>query len=415
MTAHVLSGRLALLLLPAVLGLGACSFGSDWLAFRGQEGKGYTTNAVRPPIGIKWKLSLQSDRRGAYAFNNPVLKDGICYFGSTDGNFYALDLETGFMRWVFKTGAAVNSIPCADDTAVYFGSNDGRVYAAGLKDGRRLWEFDTGRTVQSAIIRYKDFVVFSSDGGSTFFLDPAGREVFSLPNPVWYYHTFQIHDDLVYFAPGPPENPVSFGVFDLKTRSYAWVLDAAEFDTHWYSFEALHGESVFFSTGLSNGQGWDLAFYAFDRKTGARRWSEHDRARLPGGLRPNEQFERNIRLLDYMAPAIAPGWFGGGTLVYSVGDTRLRAFDTGSGESRWTRDFPVATSSAAIVAADRVYVGLAAGRPGVSRLACLSARDGRDLWSLEVEGNILSPPVISGKWMIFGTDRNIMYVLEQVL
>ena len=40
--------------------------------------------------------------------------------------------------------------------------------------------------------------------------------------------------------------------------------------------------------------------------------------------------------------------------------------------------------------------------------------NGRLLWEMELEGALLSAPVIAGKWMVFGTDRNYFYVLEEV-
>jgi hypothetical protein len=33
---------------------------------------------------------------------------------------------------------------------------------------------------------------------------------------------------------------------------------------------------------------------------------------------------------------------------------------------------------------------------------------------MEIEGALLSAPVISGKWIIFGTDKNMFYVLEEL-
>ena len=77
-----------------------------------------TVNAVYPPFGVKWKLKLQPDRNRLRAFNPAVVKDETIYFGSTDGNLYALDIETGFMRWVFKSEAAINSVPFADEDTV---------------------------------------------------------------------------------------------------------------------------------------------------------------------------------------------------------------------------------------------------------------------------------------------------------
>jgi outer membrane protein assembly factor BamB len=47
-------------------------------------------------------------------------------------------------------------------------------------------------------------------------------------------------------------------------------------------------------------------------------------------------------------------------------------------------------------------------------LIVLSARDGRVLWRLPIEGALLSAPVVAGKWIIFGTDQNLFYVLEEL-
>ena len=38
----------------------------------------------------------------------------------------------------------------------------------------------------------------------------------------------------------------------------------------------------------------------------------------------------------------------------------------------------------------------------------------RKLWEMETKGAILSAPVVSGKYLIFGTDLNYFYVMEEV-
>ena len=56
--------------------------------------------------------------------------------------------------------------------------------------------------------------------------------------------------------------------------------------------------------------------------------------------------------------------------------------------------------------------GTKGGKP--PKLVCLAARNGKKLWELELDGAILSAPVIAGKWIIFGTDKNLFYVLEEL-
>jgi outer membrane protein assembly factor BamB len=370
---------------------------------------------VNPPLAVKWKLELQVGAEPTYAFNNPVVLGDTLYFGSTDGNFYALDIQSGYMRWVFKTSGAINSVPYADGTNVYFGNNAGKVYAVSQKRGEEAWSFQTDSTVQSTIVGYKDFVLFASDGGTAYFLGRDGRQRFTLPNPVWHYNAFQVYDDVVYFAPAPPSRPHAFGAFDLRQREYLWVLDTDLFQSIWYSFPALRSDNLFFATADLGGNYWRLDYYAFRRRTGQRVWAYQDLSDW-GDLPVDAEalFARNMRLLDFMAPAL---WRN--LVIYASGDTAVRAFRAGSGQLAWKRTFDQVTSSSVTVAGNRLYFGLrgddspyGGGRP--ARLVCLSARNGRLLWQMDVEGALLSAPVIAGKWMVFGTDRNFFYVLEQV-
>jgi outer membrane protein assembly factor BamB len=70
------------------------------------------------------------------------------------------------------------------------------------------------------------------------------------------------------------------------------------------------------------------------------------------------------------------------------------------------------------VAGDRVYIGLREGTnpadPKPSRIVCLSAANGDQMWELEIEGDMLNAPVIAGKWLVFGTDEQYFYVLEEL-
>lgn len=397
------------LLLVAVLA--GCRHRDDWVKFRGEQGRGATPATINPPLAVKWKLQLQAAAEATYAFNNPVVLDGTIYFGSTDGNFYALDIASGYMKWVFKTQGAINSVPFADRDNVYFGNNVGMVFAVRREDAQELWSFQTDSTVQSTIVGYDDTLIFSSDGGTTYFVNPAGQELFTLPNPVWHYTTFQVHEDVVYFAPGPPSQPHAFGAFDMGSRSYLWILDTAMFGAIWYSFPALQGELVHFSTSMYNGPVWNFSYYAFDRRTGSMVWRFSDFS--DWGPMPEVDsrgmFSANMRLLDYLAPAV---WKN--RVIYTSGDTVVRAFHPATGALAWTRSFAAPTSSAPVVAGNRVYFGLQGQGLEPPRLVCLSARNGRFLWEMELEGAILSAPVVAGKWIVFGTDRNFFYVLEEL-
>jgi outer membrane protein assembly factor BamB len=420
-----------LLAVPAVFALMGCQNKADWVMYRGEQGQGRTSNTVFPPFAVKWKLQLQVQDRPVRAFNPPIVLDDTIYFGSSDGNFYALDIASGFMRWVYKTQGPINSVPAADEDNVYFGSNDGRAYAVAREDGEEQWVFDTGHTVQCNFARYEDWVIFTSDLGATYFLSDLGIEKHRVPNLVWLYHTFQVYKDVMYFAPGPSSRPVSFGAYDLNQKVYLWIIDTLGDGATWYSFPALQNKYLYYGTCGNFGDYWEFVYYALERETGRVIWQHVEESRLGSNLPapPYTLFDQNLDLLDYMAPSL---WRN--LVIFTSGDTVVRAFNRKSGRVAWERGFATPTSSSPTVAGDRVYFGLLEGgsegggpidlgsegaiqgsrEDFKPKLVCLSARDGKMLWEMETEGAILSAPVVAGKWLVFGTDRNYFYVMEEV-
>ena len=62
-----------------------------------------------------------------------VARDAVVYFGSDDGNLYAVDAATGRQNWKFTTAGPVPSTPAVAGGAVYFASYDGKFYALDAK------------------------------------------------------------------------------------------------------------------------------------------------------------------------------------------------------------------------------------------------------------------------------------------
>jgi outer membrane protein assembly factor BamB len=312
---------------------------------------------------------------------------------------------------------------------VYFGSNDGKLYALNQDDGTELWHFDTGRPVQSTVLRYEDKIIFTSDGGATYFVSPEGILLEEIVNPVWYRDTFQVYDGTIYLARGPMSNPHSLGAYDIDRRTHPWVLETSVFNATWYSFPAIRGDLLYMSTSGYRGDYWEFTYYAFDRRTGDMVWSTGDFS--DWGLRPPEQprglLIDTMKLLDYLAPAV---WRD--HVIYTSGDNIVRAFNARTGQKEWEREFDYRTTSSPLVAGNRVYFGIAGDEaldipvqvgeiasesPQIqpARLVCLSAKTGRVIWEMDVEGALLSAPIVSGQWIVFGTDQNKVYVLEKLI
>src|SRR5438132_11982486 len=76
--------------------------------------------------------------------SSPVVAQGAVYFGSGDGNVYAVDVTTGEQRWKFKTGDVVHSSPAYAGGVLYFGSWDSYFYAVNAETGKEKWRFHGG-------------------------------------------------------------------------------------------------------------------------------------------------------------------------------------------------------------------------------------------------------------------------------
>ncbi|MCL2440377.1 MAG: PQQ-binding-like beta-propeller repeat protein [Treponema sp.] len=392
-----------------ILLLSACSRSTDWVQFRGEGGRGVSLSRLTPPLGLRWKIKLQTGNERIRSLNPPVVLGDTIYFGSDDGNFYALDVESGFMRWVFNSGAEINSIPAADKDNVYFGSKDGKLYALCRKTGEEVWTFQTRSQINSQVQRYGDYIIFVGDADAIYFLSPQGVEQFRIDNPGWMKFTFLIADDIMYHATTPV---VEFlGPFDINRREFLWYQSSREFNAIWFSVNAVRGDLLYMGTADVYWEGTYLGYHAFNRHTGEVVWRQY----LDGILFNNdwddlwEYFWRNCDKLDFMAPIV---WKD--LVIFTGGDCTARAFDANTGDLRWEEVFESPVSSAPTLASGRVYFGLQGDDYNPPKLMCISARTGKVLWEMETEGSILSAPVIAGKRIVFGTDLSVFYVLEQI-
>jgi outer membrane protein assembly factor BamB len=391
--------------------------GNDWTSFRGNDGSGNSASSVMPPVGLRWKILLQKHVGQDRFFNQPVVANNTIYFGSSDGNFYSMDIRTGFMNWTVRTGGPVNSVPCVDAKNVYFGSSDGKVYAVARKTGKTSWTFATAGAVNSTLVLWRGMIVAAADTDAVYILSPAGKQLFRLSNEYWYHNSFQVCDDRIVFAPGSPDEPLNLAIFDLAKKRYLWSLESSLENYPWFSFPAVRGSRLYYSsTGLDrDGMGessGDLAykFYCLDFETGAVIWTNEARSVFSPGsdYSAPHSFAEGILLLDYGAPLL---WRN--RVIYACGDSMLRSFDSGDGREVWSREYADPLSSAVSSAGDRLYFGLRS-RGEKGRLVCASASTGKELWSIAVEGSPLNSPVIAGSRIFFGTDAGYFYVLEEV-
>ncbi len=78
--------------------------------------------------------------------------------GSMDWNFYALDIQSGWVVWKNRTAGPIVSTAAIFEDMVIFGTSAGHVQALDKNDGRTGWRFDAHGQVTGPVTVFEDMV-----------------------------------------------------------------------------------------------------------------------------------------------------------------------------------------------------------------------------------------------------------------
>jgi outer membrane protein assembly factor BamB len=107
--------------------------------------------AITPTGSLRWLYEAEREVAGIWSTAALGLDDRTLYFGANKGGIYALDCESGTLRWRFDVFGSVYSSPTLDSRGVlYTGSTIGHVFALDSDSGRVIWDIDAGAPVWSA-------------------------------------------------------------------------------------------------------------------------------------------------------------------------------------------------------------------------------------------------------------------------
>ncbi|MGE5212519.1 MAG: PQQ-binding-like beta-propeller repeat protein [Nitrospirota bacterium] len=250
------------------------------------DGKFYAFNAQTG--ALKWKFSTDGERRfeakGLHGLqpknqtiadpfdiflSSPVAADGTVYFGSGDGNVYALNSATGDLRWKFKTGDVVHASPALADGVLFVGSWDSYFYAIDAATGKEKWRFHGGEDpmihnqvgFQSSPSVANGIVYTGCRDSHVYALDSAtGKEKWNFFNDLsWVNSAPAVADGKVFFATSDSSLyhvvDATSGKSVVRQQGKAWM----------FSSPAVVGDVVFI--GVLNG-----TLEARDAKTGDLLW-----------------------------------------------------------------------------------------------------------------------------------------------
>ena len=216
--------------------------------FLSYDGNFYAVDAATGKA--KWKFATEGERRFAakhihgaqpkgetmpdpfdFYLSSPAVENGTVYFGSGDGNVYALDATSGQLKWKFKTGDVVHASPAVADGAVFVGSWDSYFYALDAATGTEKWRFKTGEDpeihnqvgIQSSAVVADGVVYFGCRDSNLYALDAnTGAKKWAFNNKgSWVIGSPVVQDGKLYFS---TSDSGLFYALDAKTGTSVFSL-----------------------------------------------------------------------------------------------------------------------------------------------------------------------------------------------
>jgi outer membrane protein assembly factor BamB len=359
----------------------------------------------RPAIGAPLVAPAWTFDAGAPLWAGATFADGTVYAGGQDGRLHAVDARTGRKRWSFAAGGPIRTRVTASGAELYFQADDGFLYKLAAASGEERWR---ARVVEKPIERlpFDDpksrYDRFGSDvtvaGGRLYLGTHDGRLLAVDPErgeKAWEFAS----GDSVLAAPAVEGDRVVFGSYD----GHVYALDAGSGRLVWkrdtrgavVSTPALVGDRV-----VVGNRSYDLL--GLDARTGEPAWTRYIWF---------SWVESSAAVRDGVA------------YVGSSDAAAVYAFDVRTGERRWKTDvYGWAWGQPAVTDA-RVYAGTAsqkdylAGHRGL--VVAMDRATGRPVWHYVAEpaatgsyGFPGSPAVGAGLVFVTGLDGRV-YAFEQ--
>ncbi len=328
---------------------------TDWhRAGRSAQGSGATMSSLRPGLYPLW-----TTKTGGSVRSSAAIVENTAYIGSDDGYLYAINLETGELRWRYRLGAPISCPPAVADGRVYVGADDGTLYCLTAEGEKRLatervgsqrWRYRTnGAIVGSPLVTVSGLAVVGSRDGNVYALDAGSGRL------VWSYQT----GGPVSASPVRSEALVTVAVPDRpKTGHRDIVYCASE----------------------------DGTVYALGERDGALLW------KVATG-----------------APILASPAVSDNLILVGNAAGHVLALDTGSGREQWNQTVGGEIRASLSLAEKRLIVPLVSGE-----LVGLDLANGAPTWKAKLPGQIMSTPAAAGTHSLFvGSVDGHLYSVDQ--
>jgi outer membrane protein assembly factor BamB len=338
---------------------------ASWPMFGGSPSRvRYAASSLRPPFRIAQVIPGES-----LIEMPPAVAQGRVVFGTHDGSVIAARSSDGAVVWSTELHGCIASSPAVREGIVYIGwsgpapcgrgkDGTGGVVALGLQTGRILWKFGAGNVEASpAVVADRLFFsAFRSRKQST--------------------------------------------VYAMKLGLGRHIVWSYQLSTKVASSPSLLGRRLYVAA-------YDRSVYRFDGWTGTLKWrtsafADDPETRVLLNLRSLVRRRSWTEGGYYATPAVAYG-----RLYAGVIDGVFSAFDSETGEHRWSHKLSGSIYGSAALWNETAYVGTTSGT-----FYALSALTGRTRWQVQLGGKILGSATVTNERVYVSTTNRETFALD---
>jgi outer membrane protein assembly factor BamB len=193
-------------------------------------------------------------------YGDPVLKDGLLYLTDYSGHITVLTTE-GRPRWVAEVPGRVIGGSYVTDDAIYTGTTTGEVFALDRETGTVRWRQELGHPIWSAPVQAGESIAVADMGGFITTFDKDGTRRWSA----------RVAERGIASTPSVEGNRLYVGSLDkhlyaIDATNGAVVWQSAQADNWFWTEVLIQGDTLF--AGSLGG-----TVYAIDKTNGTTRWS----------------------------------------------------------------------------------------------------------------------------------------------
>lgn len=448
----------------AVAGCGSDSSSGDWPLPNGDlqgtraAGDSSLDAGSVGRLAVRWRFRLPGKPTvtGSFA-STPVVAGETVYAQDLNSNVYALEVESGTLRWGHRYDApneGPNGLAVAGGTV--YGATDAEAFALSADTGKELWRrhltSESEQFVDVAPVPWEGLVFvgtvgyaplgrgaiyaldadtgvvvwkfdtiekpwphpLESGGGGIWYpvsVDSEGRLYAGIANPTPWGGTPERPNGAAF--PGPVRYTDSLVVLDAKSGRLLWFDQVTPHDVRDQDFQATPipaGDTV-----IGAGKGGRVI--AWDREERTRRWTatvglhRNDTGPLPrrrvvvcpgllGGVETPMAYADGrvfVPVVDLCGWGSAIDRQEYADVDPSKGRGRLVALDAKTGHRLWERRLPSSSFGCATVANDVVFTSTYDGT-----LYAFATDDGEELWRARMRANVNACPAVAGDVVLFG-------------